>query len=66
VEEYERVLKEAGMCDLIGFQHYTNGVVGLESTVDNVSTTVEQDEKLPIPEDMEPASWAFFRVEAEA
>jgi hypothetical protein len=55
VEEYGRVLKEAGMCDLIGFQYYTNGVVGLETTVDNVSTTVEQD--------MGPASWAFFTLE---
>ncbi|KFZ25113.1 hypothetical protein V502_00407 [Pseudogymnoascus sp. VKM F-4520 (FW-2644)] len=62
VEEYGKVLEKAGFCDLIGFQTYTDGVVGLESTENNVSTTVEQDEKLPVPEGMAPASWAFFRV----
>jgi hypothetical protein len=53
-----------GLTDLVGFQTYTNGIVGLESTdrETNVSTTVDQDEKLPVPEGMAPASWAFFRV----
>lgn len=58
------LLEEKGLTDLVGFQTYTNGIVGLESTdrETNVSTTVDQDEKLPVPEGMAPASWAFFRV----
>ena len=62
VEDFGKVLEKEGFCDLIGFQTYTDGIVGLESTVNNVSTTVEQDEKLPVPDGMAPASWAFFRV----
>lgn len=58
------LLEEQRLTDLVGFQTYTNGTVGLESTdrETNVSTTVDQDEKLPVPEGMAPASWAFFRV----
>ncbi|OBT38665.1 hypothetical protein VE00_11093, partial [Pseudogymnoascus sp. WSF 3629] len=58
------LLVAKGLTDLVGFQTYTNGIVGLESTdrETNVSTTVDQDEKLPVPEGMAPASWAFFRV----
>jgi hypothetical protein len=64
VAELGELLKAHGICDLVGFQTYTDGVVGLESTdrKTNVSTTIEQDEKLPVPEGMAPASWAFFRV----
>ncbi|KFY47337.1 hypothetical protein V495_02002 [Pseudogymnoascus sp. VKM F-4514 (FW-929)] len=58
------LLEEKGLTDLVGFQTYTDGIVGLESTdrETNVSTTIDQDEKLPVPEGMAPASWAFFRV----
>ena len=53
-------MESAGFTDIFGLQVYTDGAVGLESTSDEVSTTVEQDEKLPIPEGMAAASWAFF------
>ncbi|OBT44157.1 hypothetical protein VE00_04822 [Pseudogymnoascus sp. WSF 3629] len=64
VADLGNLLEEQGLTDLVGFQTYTNGIVGLESTdrETNVSTTVDQDEKLPVPEGMAPASWAFFRV----
>lgn len=62
VAELGDVLEAHGVTDLVGFQTYTNGVVALEGTQDNVSTTIEQDEKLPVPAGMAPASWAFFRV----
>lgn len=64
VADLGNLLEEKGLTDLVGFQTYTNGIVGLEITdrKTNVSTTVEQDEKLPVPKGMAPASWAFFRV----
>lgn len=61
VEDYGRLLQSAGFTGLFGFQVYTDGVMGLESTMENISTTVEQDENEPIPEGMAAASWAFFR-----
>ncbi|OBT83517.1 hypothetical protein VE02_07369 [Pseudogymnoascus sp. 03VT05] len=56
------LLEEKDLTDLVGFQTYTNEVVGLESTdrETNVSTTVDQDEKLPVPEGMAPASLGIF------
>ncbi|KFY33663.1 hypothetical protein V494_07438 [Pseudogymnoascus sp. VKM F-4513 (FW-928)] len=64
VADLGNLLEEKGLTDLVGFQTYANGIVGLESTdrETNVSTTIDQDEKLPVPEGMAPASWAFFRV----
>lgn len=58
------ILQSQGICDLVGLQTYTDGVIGLESTdyETNVSTTVEQGEEAPVPAGMEPASWAFFRL----
>lgn len=61
VEEYGKLLQSAGFTGLFGFQVYSDGVLGLESTMDNISTTVEQDEHEPIPEGMAAASWAFFQ-----
>ncbi|KFZ02095.1 hypothetical protein V501_09668 [Pseudogymnoascus sp. VKM F-4519 (FW-2642)] len=64
IADLGEVLESQGICDLVGLQTYTDGVVGLESTDydTNVSTTVEQDEEAPMPAGMAPASWAFFRV----
>ena len=63
VEEYGCSLERHGLIDLLGFQIYTDGIVGLESTDTDtrVSTTVDLPETEPMPEDMPHASWAFFR-----
>jgi hypothetical protein len=62
IEALCKVLEEADLCSIIGFQYYTDGEVGLEKTEDNISTTVMQDEKLPIPANYGAASFAFFGV----
>lgn len=63
VKEYGELLKKHGMCDLLGFQVYTDEVVGVESTdvEHRISTTVEYPETGPIPDGLAAASWAFFR-----
>lgn len=56
------ILQSQGICDLVGLQTYTDGVIGLESTdyETNVSTTVEQGEEAPVPAGMEPTSLLPF------
>jgi len=63
VEEYGEILQACGLSGLIGFQAYTDGVIGVESTdlEARVSTTIEQSEHEPVEDGMAAASWAFFR-----
>lgn len=62
VEAYGRILEENGLTDLLGFQVYTNGVIGLEDTdvEAKASTTVDSSETAPVLKEMAPASWPFF------
>lgn len=58
------ILMRHGLCAVLGFQVYTEGVVGVESTdiVERVSTMVDYPEETPLKdEDMIKASFAFFR-----
>ena len=68
IEDYGRILEKHGLTDLLGFQVYTDGIIGLESTDKDakVSTTVDQPESVPAPEGMTEASWAFFRPSSTA
>jgi hypothetical protein len=67
VNELGVILKETGLCDVIGLQAYTPGILGVESTdhEKRVSTTesypeAEGEERLANKKNVVIASFAFF------
>ncbi|KAL3481027.1 hypothetical protein BJX99DRAFT_254007 [Aspergillus californicus] len=65
VDELGEILIEHGLCDVIGLQSYTDGIVGMENTdhETNISTTKsypEGAEEVTAPKNSVVASFAFF------
>ncbi|KAJ0413273.1 hypothetical protein BJY00DRAFT_319945 [Aspergillus carlsbadensis] len=65
VNESGAILTEHGLCDVIGLQAYTDGIVGMENTdhESRVSTTKSYAEGAPeltVPRNAVVASFAFF------
>jgi len=62
VQELGEIVQRHNLGSIVGFQRYTDGVIGLEKTGSSrVSTTVYRPETEPVIANTIPTSFAFFR-----